>query len=186
MQGSQVGAKVEMADSVLKVVEIDVDLNVIAQRERVFALWRQAFGIGRNDAATWGNDTDVGRDDFASWGTDADRGRSDSAMWGTDTAGCRNDSATRENDTAGCRNDFATRGNESAVGRNDFASQGNEPGTREIRSATARNEGYMKLNAFLIYTYSFFSRNGNMVLWYDTSDEICPKKLNILFYMLYI
>ncbi|MNO05460.1 hypothetical protein D3C81_2268530 [compost metagenome] len=53
MQGSQVGAKVEMADSVLKVVEIDVDLNVIAQRERVFALWRQAFGIGRNDAATW-------------------------------------------------------------------------------------------------------------------------------------
>lgn len=144
MQGSQVGAKVEMADSVLKVVEIDVDLNVIAQRERVFALWRQAFGIGRNDAATWGTDT------------------------------------------AGCRNDFATRGNESAVGRNDFASQGNEPGTREIRSATARNEGYMKLNAFLIYTYSFFSRNGNMVLWYDTSDEICPKKLNILFYMLYI
>ncbi|MEN5058147.1 hypothetical protein [Sphingobacterium kitahiroshimense] len=95
MQGSQVGAKVEMADSVLKVVEIDVDLNVIAQRERVFALWRQAF-------------------------------------------------------------------------------------------ATARNEGYMKLNAFLIYTYSFFSRNGNMVLWYNTSDEICPKKLNILFYMLYI
>lgn len=172
MQGSQVGAKVEMADSVLKVVEIDVDLNVIAQRERVFALWRQAFGIGRNDAATWGNDTDVGRDDFATWGTDADRGRSDSAMWGTDTAGCRNDSATR--------------GNESAVGRNDFASQGNEPGTREIRSATARNEGYMKLNAFLIYTYSFFSRNGNMVLWYNTSDEICPKKLNILFYMLYI
>lgn len=172
MQGSQVGAKVEMADSVLKVVEIDVDLNVIAQRERVFALWRQAFGIGRNDAATWGNDTDVGRNDFATWGTDADRGRSDSAMWGTDTAGCRND--------------FATRGNESAVGRNDFASQGNEPGTREIRSATARNEGYMKLNAFLIYTYSFFSRNGNMVLWYNTSDEICPKKLNILFYMLYI
>jgi len=172
MQGSQVGAKVEMADSVLKVVEIDVDLNVIAQRERVFALWRQAFGIGRNDAATWGNDTDVGRNDFATWGTDADRGRSDSATWGTDTAGCRND--------------FATRGNESAVGRNDFASQGNEPGTREIRSATARNEGYMKLNAFLIYTYSFFSRNGNMVLWYNTSDEICPKKLNILFYMLYI
>lgn len=172
MQGSQVGAKVEMADSVLKVVEIDVDLNVIAQRERVFALWRQAFGIGRNDAATWGNDTDVGRNDFATWGTDADRGRSDSAMWGTDTAGCRND--------------FATRGNESAVGRNDFASQGNEPGTREIRSATARNEVYMKLNAFLIYTYSFFSRNGNMVLWYNTSDEICPQKLNILFYMLYI
>lgn len=109
MQGSQVGSKVEMADSVLKVVEIDVDLNVIATRE-----------------------------------------------------------------------------NESAVGRNDFASQGNEPGTREIRSATARNEGYMKLNAFLIYTYSFFSRNGNMVLRYDTIDEICPKKLNILFYMLYI
>lgn len=113
MQGWQVGAKVEMADSVLKVVEIDVDLNVIAQRERVFALWRQAFGIGRNDAATWGNDTDVGRNDFATWGTDADRGRSDSAMWGTDTA----------------------------VGRNDCASQGNEPGTREVRSATVRNEG---------------------------------------------
>ncbi|KKX49038.1 hypothetical protein L950_0217725 [Sphingobacterium sp. IITKGP-BTPF85] len=84
MQGWQVGAKVEMADSVLKVVEIDVDLNVIAQRERVFALWRQAFGIGRNDSATWGTYTDIGRKDFATWG----------------------------NDTDGCRNDFATRGNE--------------------------------------------------------------------------
>lgn len=41
----------------------------------------------------------------------------------------------------------------------------------------------MKLNAFLIYTYSLFSRNDNLVLRYDSSDEIYPKKLNILFYM---
>ena len=68
MQGWQVGAKVEMADSVLKVVEIDVDLNVIAQRERVFALWRQAFGIGRNDSATWGNETYSGQYDSATCG----------------------------------------------------------------------------------------------------------------------
>lgn len=96
--GLQVGVEVAMANSVLKIVEIDVDLNVIAQRERGFALWRQAFGIGRNDSAMWGTDTDIGRKDFATWGNDADRSRSYSTMWGTDTDGCRNDFAMRGNE----------------------------------------------------------------------------------------
>lgn len=129
MQGSQVGAKVEMADSVLKAFEIDVDLNVIAQRERGFALWQQAFDIGRSDSTMWGNDAD------------------------------------------GCRNDFATWGNDTD--------------TREIRSAIARNDGFLKLTAFL---FVLIASSLRMVTWFygrAVAIKFVQKKLISYLYAVY-